>query len=208
LETMLQRYFAGQKEVQPSNVAFTAIIDAAFHSPRLGTTNHPDSTNEFASEVELDDPFSYAVQSYHELMTDKYKLGVSPDHFLFSTMLKATHVHTRPDSVERRQIVDQVFQDACLGGHVSAMVLYALQGACPNQNMLEKLLGQPFEGINSIKDLPHSWSHRVPNDNRFQRLRNAPNHRNHNKTSRSKSRMKPIGVEKENKPITQTQKQI
>ena len=93
-----------------------SIADFASGAPMTQTHDNP-----FISETgqEEDSVYTIALQTYRELKEDVYKIGCEPDHMAFAAMLEAIGLHTKETSVERRQMIEVVFEDACAAGHIS-----------------------------------------------------------------------------------------
>ncbi|CAB9512768.1 Pentatricopeptide repeat-containing protein [Seminavis robusta] len=158
-------------------VAFSAVLSAAAHPvvrktktqqnepiiDPFGTTDSSTSGNDAASD---DDSYAIALRTYRELKEDVYHVGCQPDHFVFASMLHAAGAHTHPSSTERRQMVQVVFEDACLAGHVSKLVVKALYKECPDKALLAEILERCPEFVERmptrVDDLPKEWTQKVP----------------------------------------------
>jgi hypothetical protein len=143
-----------------SVVPFTVLLNAAAHSPNWYADEYVDIFAEFRGEK---DPYAIAVDTYHELREDLHELDIEPDHVVFATMLDVVKQHTDPLFVERRQKVEDIFEDACRAGQVSALVVRALKDACPTPDILRTLLnGKHFNSLQTVNSLPREWTRNVP----------------------------------------------
>ena len=102
-----------------------------------------------------------ALKTYEEVVHDLYDLGVSPDHMFFATMVDVIATYTSSESIERRQRLERVFEDACSAGEVSSMVVQALVKACPSREMLLGLLQVSQWPMDSVNALPREWTRKV-----------------------------------------------
>jgi hypothetical protein len=114
--------------------------------------------------VRTDDAYAIALQTYREMKEDIYEIGCQPDHIAYATMLQVVNRHTKQDSTERRQMVQVVFDDACVAGHVSNLVLKSLLAASPDKHLLASCLQSQdlADSIKSVEELPRAWSRSVP----------------------------------------------
>jgi len=149
LNTMLSKFDAGESDMKPNIIAYTSILNAAAHC--------------LPSQPGDDSPFSIALQTYTDIQNDPRQLGISPDDMVFATMLEVITVHTDAMSEERRKYVEDIFDDACAAGQVSARVIRALRSACPGVDLLHRLLGSRklAESIERIDELPRQWTKHV-----------------------------------------------
>ncbi|KAG7348945.1 PPR: pentatricopeptide repeat domain containing protein [Nitzschia inconspicua] len=152
-------------------VPFTVLLKAVAKSSKKDDDNIAAVEDPFGVGMdERDklpiDPYSVAFQTYSEMKFDVHGLGVQPDHFVFSAMLDVIAVHTDMDSVERRQRVNEVFEDACQAGQVSSLVVRSLQNACPNEAFLKELLqlprGESVTSMETVNVFQRQWTRFVP----------------------------------------------
>jgi hypothetical protein len=150
------------------------LLNAVAHSPGIGTIDESllmeeESYDAFGSQEEDDvansngDPYSIALETYNELVSDN--VSVQPDHVVFATMLDVIRQHTNAESIERRQRLESIVADARVAGEVSSLVVQALQKACPTTDMLQTLLQIPprkSSNMESINVLPRAWTRNVP----------------------------------------------
>jgi hypothetical protein len=163
---------------------FTIILKAAANAKTNDSGSDEAEENAFGSlDVEddgipVEDPYTIALETYNELLNDTYDLGVRADHFAFSEMLAVVAKYTAAESIERRQRIEEVFQDACNAGQVSSVVIRAMQKACPNDIVLADLLrlrgNSTVASIESINIFPKQWTSRVPQE--FRRVSSRNDH--------------------------------
>jgi pentatricopeptide repeat protein len=163
-------------------VPFTVLLNAVAHSPNPREIN--DDQSVFATGDDLletdDDPYTIALGAYLELQEDLHSLRVHADHLAYATMLDVVAKHTEVESIERRQRIERVWEDARASGQVSSSVVTSLMRASPNQDMLQTLLRIPDPtSISSINALPREWTRHVPP--RFRKLRDASAYNNRKK---------------------------
>lgn len=173
LDTMLSKYDADEQDMKPNIIAYTSVLNAAVHSPPFSLTMEGDGDQDpFGSESSDENVYSILLQTYDELMKDPYNIGLSPDHFVFATMLQAIRQHTTQTSAERRQMVETVFDDACAAGEVSAFVIRALREACPSIDLLERLLRSPAlaRELRDVGQLPQDWSRNLEYSPRLRKV--------------------------------------
>eukprot|EP00934_Nitzschia_sp_Nitz4_P003647 Nitzschia sp. Nitz4//scaffold55_size114948//52534//54993//NITZ4_003899-RA/size114948-processed-gene-0.42-mRNA-1//1//CDS//3329554524//3637//frame0 len=159
------------KNQRLSCLPFTIVLNAVAHDSRspVGSSDPllEESDDAFgvsnADEfMESEDPYSIAWKTYDMVATDLYELDVTPDHLTFATMLNVVEKYTSRDSIERRQRIERILQDACAVGEVSAKVVQALARASPSEEMLTSLLQLPSWPIETVNALPREWIYRVP----------------------------------------------
>ncbi|CAJ1963017.1 unnamed protein product [Cylindrotheca closterium] len=172
-----------------SAVPFTVVLNAVAHSPSPydaagssspkkeeddGDAFGMEDSDAFGTDADSNnssggDAYSIGLKTYMELQQDMYDLKVYPDHLVYSTMLDVIAKHTDVESIERRQRVEQVMEDACAAGEVSTLVVGSLQKAC-SKDMLQHLLQVPNPtGISSVNAFPRAWTRKVqPRFRRFQ----------------------------------------
>jgi hypothetical protein len=146
-----------------SAVPFTVLLNAAIHSPCQNDVGTLDAFSEL--ENGDSDAYSIALETYRELCDGVHNLGATPDHFAFAAMLEVLVRHTDPCSIERRQRVEGVFEDACAVGQVSSLVLKALEHAAPSPDFLDALLsrtGVSRPVLLTVNALPREWTRHVP----------------------------------------------
>lgn len=168
LNDQMQVYLAGDANAKPGITSFTGVLTAAANSPpRLigaddfGTEQMPGS--------ESTDPYRIAMTTYTDIVTDKFGLGLKPDHIVFSQMLSAISKHNDPRSTERQTMTRHVFDAAAAAGQCSILVIRALIQACPSKDLLAVILkGVDIENLDSINHLPKEWIRNVSR---------LPNHR-------------------------------
>ena len=164
---------------------FTIILKAAANAKTNDSgSDETEQENDFGSlDVEddgipVEDPYTIALETYNELLNDTHDLGVRADHFAFSEMLAVVAKYTAAESIERRQRIEEVFQDACNAGQVSSVVIRAMQKACPNDIVLADLLrlrgNSTVASIESINIFPKQWTSRVPQE--FRRVSSRNDH--------------------------------
>ena len=146
-----------------SAVPYTVVLNAAAHSDPCkvvddGTLDAFGALQEDDNSSPVKDPYTIAQETYADLCQDAHELGVAPDHQSFASMLDVVGQHTAAESVERRQMVENVFEDACIAGQVSSLVIRALKKTCPSQEMLERLLQKSI----TSDSLPREWTRHVP----------------------------------------------
>jgi hypothetical protein len=146
-----------------SAVPFTVLLNAAIHSPRQNDVGTLDAFAEV--ENGESDVYSIALETYRELCDGVHGIRATPDHFAFAAMLEVLAHHTDPCSIERRQRVEGVFEDACAAGQVSSLVLKALEHAAPTPDFLDALLSRT--GVSrpillTVNALPREWTRHVP----------------------------------------------
>lgn len=150
---------------QLSAVPFTVVLNAVASCKDGNHQTEPAQDDPFGVDAEStitgEDPYSVALKTYDECTQDLYELGIYPDHLLFSSMLDVIEAHTNVDSIERRQRIERVFEEACSAGEVSSMVVQALVKACPSRDMLLSLLTVNSWPIESVNALPREWIRRV-----------------------------------------------
>ena len=178
------RYFGSSEENKINAYPFTIVLKAAANIKN--TDFGSDESQEYAfgsldegdNAASMEDVFTIALKTYSELLNDSYDLGVSADHFTFSEMLTVIAKFTAVESIERRQRVEEVFQEACNAGQVSSLVVRALQKACPTDSMLADLLrlrgNNTVASIESINMFPKQWTSRVPQE--FRRVSSRNDH--------------------------------
>lgn len=185
---LLQQMLAGVSEgkVLPGKnnvIPFTGVLNAAAHpsskSNKGGSdTNNKQSTStssaietpgEDFNTIQSDDDYSIALQTYREMKEDVYNIGCKPDHMTFSTMLYVVDAHTQKGSIERRQMVQTLFEDACAAGEVSRLVLKALRSVCPDSTLYASLLGSSelAASIKTVDELPRTWTRNVSQNYRI-----------------------------------------
>jgi hypothetical protein len=166
-------------------VAFSAVLNAAAHPPLqkrnkqqpdqrderievvspFGTVQYDANKKNNSGRSNSDENYAIVLQVYRELKDDVYELGCQPDHFVFAAMLHAIGVNTHPLSAERRQMIQVIFDDACMAGHVSKLVLKALYRECPDQPLMAQILRSSQlaqSHLRSVDQLPQAWTRKVP----------------------------------------------
>jgi hypothetical protein len=151
----------GDKKI--SAVPFTVLLNAAAHSPNVNAAlDDVSNMDAFAAVDDQHDAYTIALETYRELREDLHDLKIAPDHIAFSTVLDVIAQHTDPDSIERRQRVEEVFEDACAAGHVSSLVVQALHKACPSTDMFLGLLrNRKALSMQTVNALPREWTRSV-----------------------------------------------
>jgi hypothetical protein len=150
----------GDKKI--SAVPFTVLLNAAAHSPNVNAAQDASNMDAFATVDDQHDAYTIALETYRELREDLHDLKIAPDHIAFSTVLDVIAQHTDPDSIERRQRVEEVFDDACTAGHVSALVVQALHKACPSTDMFLGLVrNRRALSMQTVNALPREWTRSV-----------------------------------------------
>ena len=173
LDAMLSKYDSGEADMKPGIMAYTAVLNAAAHSPPSSVGNNDGGEDEFNSVAEcIEGPYSIALQTFLEMQNDIHSLGISPDHLAFAAILQVIAKHTDPASGERRQMVETIFAEACKAGKVSSFVIRALREACPAIDLLERLLRSPqlARHLRSVDQLPKEWSRNVPEFRRYRKV--------------------------------------
>lgn len=170
----------GQMNAHPFTIVLKAaaninLIDYSSDDPEENAFGSLDTEDKVISEK---DPYIIALKTYSELINDTYDLGASADHFTFSEMLVVVAKYTSAESIERRQRVEEVFQDACNAGQVSSLVIRAMQKSCPNNIVLADLLrmrgNNTVASIESVNIFPKQWTSRVPQE--FRRVSSRNDH--------------------------------
>lgn len=175
-----------------SAVPFTVLLNAVAHSPSPQEMEN-DQESEFGAGGDImeiqDDPYSIALTTYSELQEDLHDLRVRADHMAYATMLDVVAKHTEAESIERRQRIERIFEDARSAGQVSASVVSSLMKASPSQDMLQTLLQirDPMS-ISSINVLRREWTRHVPP--RFRKLQSASSHGNRKKNDGGRRQFK------------------
>ena len=151
-----------------SAVPYTVVLNAAAHSDPCSVIDDGtlDAFGAFQEDggAPSENPYAIAQETYFDLCQDSHDMGVVPDHLAFASMLEVVARHTAAESIERRQMVENVFEDACVAGQVSSLVLHALKKACPSQEMLHLLLQASSEGKATkitVEALPREWTRYV-----------------------------------------------
>ena len=180
LEALLSNLSVMPERSKISAVPFTAVLNAVASRVGEGQGEGADAadTDPFGvKEGKLiggdEDPYAIALKTYDEVAADLYELGISPDHLMFASMIDVIAAYTSRDSIERRQKLDQIFQDACSTGEVSAMVVQALAKACPSTELLRDMLELQTWPVESINVLPREWIRKVPPAFKKLRLRES-----------------------------------
>ena len=178
------RYFDTNTHDRMNAHPFTIVLKAAANAKE--PDGSPDQADDLAfgnldsndEGVLLDDPYTIALDTYSDILNDTYDLGVRPDHFVFSEMLGVIAKYTSVDSIERRQRVEEIFEDACNAGQVSSLVVKAMQKACPNDIVLADLLrlrgNSTVASIETVNIFPRQWTSRVPQE--FRRVSSRNDH--------------------------------
>jgi hypothetical protein len=182
-------------------VPFTVLLNAVAHSPNPHEIIDDDQLA-FGSGDDLletdDDPYTIALGAYLELQEDLHNLRVHADHLAYATMLDVVAKHTEVESLERRQRIERVWEDARASGQVSSSVVTSLMRACPTQDMLQTLLRIPDPtSISSVNALPREWTRHVPPQ--FRKLRDA--------SAYNKNRKKKDGRGRKTKQTTKNRKE-
>lgn len=154
--------------LRPENltaVPFTTVLNAVAHSSTDVEGDQQADLQDWEEDDESTintDPYTIALETYLELQEDTYNIGVKADHIAYTTMLDVLGKHTEKDSIERRQRIESVFDDARMSGQVSSLVLHSLLKVCPSQDMIEALLEytEP-NSIQNINVLPREWTRNV-----------------------------------------------
>jgi hypothetical protein len=190
-------YFHGDEEINA--VPFTVLLKAIVKSNRQSKEEEVAMEDPFGVQTNeamlarTADPYTLALETYSELKFDVHGLGVQPDHFAFAAMLDVIAVHTDPESVERRQRISEIFEDACQAGQVSSLLVRSLQNACPNEIVLKGILQLPQSdfstSIESVNVFPRQWTRFVPPQ--FRRVTNRKDH--FHAKSKSKQRLSTRG---------------
>jgi len=178
------RYFDTSHKDKFNAHPFTIVLKAAANAKTRNCSFDEVADDKFVSfdieggDIQETDPFSIALETYSELFHDTYDLGVSADHFAFSEMLRVIAKYTAVESIERRQRVEEIFQDACHSGQVSSLVVRSMQKACPNDIVLADLLrlrgNNTIASIETVNSFPRHWTSRVPQD--FRRVSSRKDH--------------------------------
>ena len=186
IQDVREGYFdTGDNKDKINASPFTILFKAVANTKKIDMSSNEledlafgplDGDEEELSEVI--DPYSIALKTYSDLLKDAHDLGVRADHFAFSEMLAVVEAHTDAESIERRQRIEEIFHDACQAGHVSSMVVRAMQKACPNDIMLKDLLqlrgNDTVVSIESINRFPKQWTARVSQE--FRRVSSRSEH--------------------------------
>jgi len=148
LDTMIAKFDAGEEDVKPNIVAYTTLLNAVVHTPRLPTSN--DNTI-----------VSLALKTYKEIVQDPNDYGLKPDDIVFSTMFQVLKSQLDETDEMRRMYTEKIFDDACHAGYVSSTVVRELISTCPSQDLLERLVGRRKVDPESYKSLPQEWTRNV-----------------------------------------------
>jgi hypothetical protein len=168
LNDQLQAFLAGDVSAKPGIISFTGVLTAAANSPPR-IIGEDDFGAEQMPVSESTDPYRIAMTTYTDIVTDKYGLGLKPDHIVFSQMLSVISKHNDPRSTERQTMTRHVFDAAAAAGQCSSLVVRALIQACPSKDLLAIILkGVDLDTLDSINHLPKEWTRNVSR---------LPNHR-------------------------------
>ena len=178
-------YFDSGGKDKMNAYPFTIILKAAANAKTKDSgSDETEDENPFGSldiddgVTPVEDPYTIALETYNDLLNDTHDLGVFADHFAFSEMLAVVAKYTAAESIERRQRIEEVFQDACNAGQVSSVVIRAMQKACPNDIVMADLLRlrghSSVASIESINIFPKQWTSRVPHE--FRRVSSRNDH--------------------------------
>jgi len=154
-------------------VPFTIVLNAAaFSKPNDKTSKESIAGNANGFDIgeeATDDVYTIALQTYRELKEDTFHIGCKPDHMVFAAMLEVLGTHSHPTSIERRQMVQIVFEDACVAGEVSRLVIASLFRVSPDKEFLASLLSshELAEGVRNVDELPRSWTRNVSYNFRY-----------------------------------------
>lgn len=178
------RYFDSNAKDRMNAYPFTIVLKAAANAKEQeGSSGQADdfafgSLDSNDEGLLVEDPYTIALDTYSDILNDTYELGVRPDHFVFSEMLAVIAKYTSAESIERRQRVEEIFDDACNAGQVSSLVVKAMQKACPNDIVLADLLrlrgNSTVASIETINIFPRQWTSRVPQE--FRRVSSRNDH--------------------------------
>lgn len=160
---LLESLLSNRQTMKITAVPFTILLNAVAYSRNMNDISGNAAVEDvdvFVGAEELEDPYSIALETYSELRDDTYNLGIIADHLAFATMLDVIRQHTDAESIERRQRVEGVFEDACAAGEVSSMVVQALTKACPSTDMLQALL-RTRKKMQSVNALRREWTRNV-----------------------------------------------
>jgi PPR repeat len=162
-----------------SAVPFTVVLSAVASAkpstqPTTIADNDPFGVESDGMTTE-DDPYMVALKTYDEVVHDLYDLGISPDHLFFATMVDVIAAYTSSESIERRQRLERVFEDACSAGEVSSMVVQALVKACPSRDMLVGLLQVFSWPVDTVNAFPREWTRKVLPNFKKLKLAGGPN---------------------------------
>lgn len=158
LEEMISSVKRGEVAVTRNTSApFSAVLTAAARSRQGDDQSHKDAFEDaFNSVVDTKtDAYSIALQTYNEVKHDIHKVEAAPDHHVFGVFLRCIARHCPPSSIEREQMSNLVFEDACLAGQVSRLVVESL-AQLDMMHLLE------IESLSSVADLPKVWWRNVP----------------------------------------------
>jgi hypothetical protein len=89
-------------------------------------------------------------------------------------MIDVIAAYTSSESIERRQRLERVFEDACSAGEVSSMVVQSLAKASPSRAMLLGLLNVSSWPIDNVNSFPREWTRRVQPQFKKLKLGRAP----------------------------------
>lgn len=162
LEKVLTKYEEeGVFRMKPNLVAFTTVLNAAGHT-----------TEQEVGDDSLDvteEAYNIAMQTYEELVNDSLGLNLKPDALVFAAMLKVIRVHTDKTSVERRHMLERVFDDSCAAGQVSSHVIKEVRLGAPDRDLLARLFRSEdlAKHLPNVRELPTKWTKNVPKQPRF-----------------------------------------
>lgn len=77
--------------------------------------------------------------------------------------------HTDKTSVERRHMLERVFDDSCAAGQVSSHVIKEVRLGAPDKDLLARLFRSEdlAKHLPNVRELPTKWSKNVPKQPRF-----------------------------------------
>lgn len=134
---------------------------------QLHASNHSTAFEDTPKATSGSDDYNIALQAYRELKDDVFQIGCQPDHFAFAKMILVVTAHTYEKSIERRQMIQLVFEDACQAGEVSRLVLQSILNLKADKSFLAALLknndmltSQVY--MESVDQLPRAWTRNVP----------------------------------------------
>lgn len=145
---------------------FAAVISAAARSPSCASTRSDPDGFVGAINVNEENAYSIAKRTFQELDDDTHKLGLKPDHHVYSAFVRCISKHTTVESTEREMMVRMILEKACEGGQVSELLVDAL-----TFTMRDRLALLPeFQA----DELPKYWTRNVPHREQYYKRPGVP----------------------------------
>lgn len=140
---------------------FSAVISVAAQAPsgEASSQNGEDEENTalFGSDDDsFLDPYDVATRIYDGLENDSYSIGTRLNHHAISAYLRCVHKHCPVGSTVREGTTKRVFDEACELGHVSRLVVKAVQEILGDEAN-ELLRNQPLKNREWTRNVPHEF---------------------------------------------------